>query len=99
MGRCTAAAARQLLSKLIIDSDCLNLFIYFFILSGMALFIPQYQIRHPKVSAAMQRLKAAAKVYLSKLRLLAAAAADQAVQAAAVLLFILSVPMVELVRS
>lgn len=56
-----------------------------FILLGAALLIPQSQIGHSKASAAIQRLKAAAKVYLSKLRLLAAtaAAADQAVQAAA----------------
>lgn len=64
----------------------LGLFIHLFShFLGVAVYrclFSQSRIRHPKAQAAVRRLKAAAKVYLSKLRLLAAAA-DQAVQAAA----------------
>lgn len=72
---------------------------------GAALFIPQSQSRHPKASAAMQRLKAAAKVYLSKLRLLAALAVlaepDQASKAPAgfFLVLMLLILVIQTVKS
>lgn len=68
------------------------------------MFSSKSQIRHPHALAAMQRLKPAAKVYLSKLRLLATLA-DQDVQAAAgfFLFFLLPLtlflPVSESVRS
>lgn len=62
----------------------IHLFIHFLGVAVCRCLFSQSRIRHPKAQAAVRRLKAAAKVYLSKLRLLAAAAAaDQAVQAAA----------------